>query len=309
MRVLIVGAGAVGGYFGARLLEAGRDATLLVRQKRAAEFASRGLSVKSSHGDVTIAAPPCVTAERLEGFFDAVLITCKAFDLDAAIADFAPAVGPGTAILPLLNGLRHIDRLQARFGAEAVLGGRVLISATAGPEGVIQHLDKTHNLTFGEIGGPRSARVEALHAFFDGALFDARISDNILLDMWEKWVFLATLAGLTCLAQATIGDIVAAGGAEMALRLLEECRAIAAAQGYAPREEAAARAATVLTQAGSPLSASMLRDLERGAPIEADHIIGDLLRRRPAESRSDLSLLEVADMRLKAYEARRARSA
>jgi 2-dehydropantoate 2-reductase len=308
MRVLILGAGAVGGYFGARLLQAGRDATFLVRQGRAAQLAQHGLSIKSGFGDILIADPPVMTAERLDGPFDLVLLTCKAFDLDAAIADFAPAVGPDTAILPLLNGMRHIERLQTRFGERAVLGGRCLISAAVGPDGVIRHLDKTHNLTFGEIGKARSERVEAIQAFCGGALFDARASDDVLLDMWEKWVFLASLAGMTCLAQAAVGDIVAAGGGEMILRLFDECRAIATAQGCAPRPEAIARATSVLTQAGSRLSASMLRDLERGAPIEADHIIGDLLRRRAAADRSDLSLLVVVDIRLKAYEARRSRS-
>jgi 2-dehydropantoate 2-reductase len=306
MRVLVVGAGSIGGYFGGRLLEAGRDVTFLVRSRRASELARTGLAIRSPVGDVNLPAPPTVAAEDLSEPFDLVLLSCKAYDLTGAIKAFAPAVGPETAILPLLNGMRHLDLLEARFGAERVLGGQCLISAALDPEGRILHLNETHILSFGERDGARSRRAEAIAAELSGARFEARLSQAILREMWEKWVFIATGAGVTCLLRASIGDIVAAGAADLATALLDECAAIAARQGFAPSEAAMQRSRAMFTAPGSALTASMLRDIERGAPIEAEHVVGDLLRRGGKETEAS-SLLRTAYLHLKAYEARRAR--
>jgi 2-dehydropantoate 2-reductase len=308
MRVLVVGAGSIGGYFGGRLLEAGRDVTFLVRSRRASELARTGLAIRSPVGDVNLPAPPTVAAEDLSEPFDLVLLSCKAYDLAGAINAFAPAVGPETAILPLLNGMRHLDLLEARFGAERVLGGQCLISAALDPEGRILHLNETHILSFGERDGARSRRVEAIAAELSGARFEARLSQAILREMWEKWVFIATGAGVTCLLRASIGDIVAAGAADLATALLDECAAIAARQGFAPSDAAMQRSRAMFTAAGSTLTASMLRDIERGAPIEAEHVVGDLLRRGGKETEAS-SLLRTAYLHLKAYEGRRVREA
>ena len=310
MRILVVGAGAIGGYFGGRLIEAGRDVTFLVRPRRAAELASAGLVIKSAAGDVTVPSPPTVLAEELKRHFDLVVLSCKAYDLDGAIAAFAPAVGPQTAILPLLNGMRHLDVLDARFGRERVLGGQCYIAATLDQNRAIVHLNNDHELSYGERDGGRSARIEAISAAMAGVLFKARVSEQILQEMWEKWVFLATLAGSTCLMRASIGDIVAApGGKDFVLALLEECRAVAQANRHPPRDAFVERYRAALTAEGSSLTASMLRDIERAAPIEADHIVGDLIRRGSGEvaRRCDISLLRVAYAHLKVYETRRSR--
>jgi 2-dehydropantoate 2-reductase len=307
MRILVVGAGAIGGYFGGRLLEAGRDVTFLVRLRRATELAQTGLVIRSRRGDMDLPAPPTVTAETLSRSFDLVLLSCKSYDLDGAMASFAPAVGPETVILPLLNGMRHLDGLEERFGANHVLGGQCLISAALDPGGRILHLSDTHSLSFGERDGLRSARVEAIASVLSDTRFEARLSEAILQEMWEKWVFIATGAGITCLMRAAIGDIVAAGAARLATGLFDECAAIATGQGFPPRPEFLARTRQMLTTPGSTLTASMLRDIERGAPIEADHILGDLLRRGGANKDAG-SLLEIAFRHVKAYEARRARN-
>jgi 2-dehydropantoate 2-reductase len=211
-------------------------------------------------------------------------------------------VGRDTVILPLLNGMRHLDILEREFGPRHVLGGRCLIAATLNDRREIVHLNHSATLTFGERNGTLSDRVMAIDGMMKEALFDHQASLQILLEMWEKWTFLATLAGSTCLLRGTVGDICAApGGSEFALRLLEECRSIAAAAGYPPTPPFLERTRTMLTEAGSTLTASMLRDIEAGAPIEADHVIGDLLNR--AES----PLLRIVYSRLKVYEARRSR--
>jgi 2-dehydropantoate 2-reductase len=306
MRILVVGAGALGGYFGGRLLEAGRDVTFLVRERRAGQLAKTGLVVRSKLGDINIPAPPTVRAEALREPFDLVLLSCKAYDLAAAMDSFAPAVGANTAILPLLNGMAHLDALAARFGAKAVLGGQCLISATLDPEGRVLHLNDTHLLSFGEQDGSPSARAKAIAATLSEARFESRLSVAILQEMWEKWAFIATAAGICCLMRAPFGDIVAAGASDLSVAMHKECCAIATANGFAPGQPAIERTRAMITAAGSPIAASMLRDVERGAPIEADHIVGDLLRRGGGQP-GDYPLLRIAYANLKTYEARRKR--
>jgi 2-dehydropantoate 2-reductase len=306
MRILVVGAGAIGGYFGGRLKDAGRDVTFLVRARRAAQLAKTGLVIRSGFGDVRLASPPTVTAEALREPFDLILLSCKAYDLASAAESFAPAVGPKTAILPLLNGMAHMDFLTARFGTRAVLGGQCVISTTLDGEGRILHLNDTHLLAFGEPDGAMSERAKAVASTLAGAGFDSRLSEAILQEMWEKWVLISTMAGITCLMRANVGDILTAGAGEFATALLDECSAIASLQGFAPREATTARNRTMLSTRGSTFAASMLRDIERGAPIEADHIVGDLLR-RGAKAPRDYALLRIAYAHLKAYEARRTR--
>jgi 2-dehydropantoate 2-reductase len=306
MRILVVGAGAIGGYFGGRLLAAGRDVTFLVRRARAEKLAETGLVIRSPFGNANLPTPPTVTAEALRAPFDLILLSCKSYDLAAAMDSFAPAVGENTAILPLLNGMRHLDDLAARFGANAVLGGLAVISTTLDAEGRILHLNDMHLMAFGERDGSVSARIKAIASALSGAGFEARLSENIMQEMWEKWVFIASTAGITCLMRSAIGDIVAAGAADLAEALLNECCAIAAGQGFPPAASNLQRMRGALTTPGSTFAASMLRDIERGAPIEADHIVGDLLARGNMPSDSD-TLLRIANAHLKAYEARRAR--
>jgi 2-dehydropantoate 2-reductase len=308
MRVLVVGAGALGGYFGGRLAAAGQEVTFLVRPRRAEALARDGLSVESRFGNLHLEKPRTVLAEHLREPFDLVLLSCKAYDLASAMDSFAGGVGPRTAILPLLNGMAHLDALEARFGSEAVLGGVALIGATL-RDGTVVHLNDVHTIIFGDRAGGISERTQAISALMSGAGFDARASDAILVDMWEKWVFLGSLAAGTCLMRAPVGAIVAApGGRELMLGLLEEAIAIANAAGRAPRPPALERTRAMLTMPKSAFSASMLRDMEGGGRIEADHIVGDLVRRGDAAG-VPCPLLRLAYTNLNAYEARRASEA
>ncbi len=304
MRFLVVGAGAVGGYFGGRLLEAGRDVTFLLRPARAAQLAGTGLAIRSPHGDVTLPAPPHRLAAALDETFDVVILACKAHDLAQAAEAAAPAVGPDTVVLPLLNGMAHLDALDARFGPARVLGGECLISATLDDAGRVLHLNRVHTSLFGERDGARTPRTDAIAAAFEGARFDGRRSDAILQEMWEKWVLIASLAGITCLMRAPVGDIATAGGAPLALALLDECAAIAGAHGAAPRAKSMERFRAMLSDPASATTASMLRDVERGAATEAEPVLGDLLRRAV---QGQAPLLGIAHTHLRAHEARRAR--
>jgi 2-dehydropantoate 2-reductase len=305
MRILVVGAGAIGGYFGGRLLAAGNDITFLVRPKRAAELTSTGLVIKSPHGDVTLKNPPTVEADKLAQTFDVVLLSCKAFDLDDAIASFAPAVGPATAIIPLLNGMRHLDMLEQKFGAANVMGGQCQIAATLNAQREVVQLAPMQSLSFGERDGTMSERVNKLAEIMATGKFDGKPSATILQDMWEKWVFLATIAGATSLMRASIGDIVGApGGRDFILGVRDECASVASANGFAPRAAFLERTEGMLTAEGSKMTASMFRDILIGAPIEADHIVGDLIARADA-AKMPVPKLRVIYTHLKAYEASR----
>jgi 2-dehydropantoate 2-reductase len=305
MRVLVVGAGAIGGYFGGRMLQAGCDITFLVRPRRAAELAAHGLVIKSPNGDVTLKDPPIVQADTLKDPFDVVLLSCKAYDLDDAMKSFAPAAGPQTSIVPLLNGMHHLDVLDARFGRERVLGGLCAIAVTLNEAREVVHLQPMQSLAFGERDGTMSERVRAIANIFASGKFRASASANILQDMWEKWVFLATLAASTCLMRTTLGNILAApGGKDFLLGIFDECRAIAAAEGYPPRAPFVERTLAMLTAEGSPLNASMFRDIKAGQPVEADHVIGDLIARAD-RAKVPAPRLRVAYTHLKAYEKQR----
>jgi len=305
MRSLVVGAGAIGGYFGGRLLQAGQDITFLVRPKRAGELASAGLVIKSPHGDVTLSNPPTVRADQLTGTFDVVLLSCKAFDLDDAIASFAPAVGPKTAIIPLLNGMRHLDVLEAKFGAAAVLGGQCKIAATLNDQREVVQLAPMQSLSFGERSGGSSERVRAIADIMATGKFDGTASDAIMQDMWEKWIFLATIAGCTSAMRAAIGDIVGApGGRDFILGVRDECSAVSSANGFAPRAPFLEGSTAMLTAEGSKMTASMYRDILNHAEIEADQIIGDLIARADA-AKVPVPRLRMIYVHLKAYEAQR----
>ncbi len=302
MRILVVGAGAIGGYFGGRMLQAGRDVTFLVRPKRAAELASAGLVIKSPHGDATVKNPPTVQADALKEKFDAVLLSCKAFDLDDAMQSFAPAVGPQTAIIPMLNGMRHLGTLEKKFGRKAVLGGQCAIAVTLNEAREVAQLMPFQSLSFGELDGKMSERVNAIAEVMASGNFGSRATDNIMQEMWEKWVFLATVAASTSLMRTSVGNILAApGGREFMLGVLDECSAIATAEGYPPRPPAIERAMGMVTAEGSPSTASMARDIKAGLPVEADHVIGDLITRADT-AKVPVPRLRVAYTHLKAYE-------
>ena len=307
MRILIVGAGAIGGYFGARLVAAGRDVTFLVRERRAEQLRRNGLQVTSPLGDLNLPTPALTSAATLKDFYGLIVLSSKSYDLEASIDDFAAGVGPGSRVLPLLNGLRHLDVLDARFGAQRVLGGLARISSTLDADGRIHQLGTFNALAFGPRGGGPTGNIDDVANTLRVSGFDAHSSADILHEMWEKWVFIAAAAATTSLMRAAVGDIVAAGAQEIPSGLLQECSAIAAANGFAPREAAMNTGRSVLTTPGSVFTASMLRDIEQGSRIESDHIVGDLLKRAPPTVPAPL--LSTAYAHLRAYEARRQREA
>ena len=310
MRILVLGAGGTGGYFGGRLAQAGADVTFLVRPARAALLAERGLRIRSPLGDADLDVAT-VTAQDLPALaaarpFDLVLLACKAYDLDSAIESVAPAVGANTAVLPILNGLLHYDALDARFGRERVPGGLCFIGATLGADGEVLHLGRPASITFGLREGNADGGVLArLAAAYAQAGVDHLYAPDIAAAQWIKYSFLAALAAGTCLTRASVGAIVAAEGGEAFMAALHaECLAVAAAEGHPVPEDEARTARAGLTRAGSPVTASMLRDLQAGLRVEALQIVGDMVHRA---HRAGLQVprLEAAWVHLQAYESAR----
>jgi len=302
MTILVVGAGAVGGYFGGRLAQAGRDVTFLVRPSRAKQLRRDGLRIISPHGDAVL-APKLVTAGEIEAPCDLVFLSVKAYALEAAMNDFAPAIGPETMILPVLNGMRHTDLLRKRFGEHSVIGGVCLVVAKIDDRGRIVQIADIQQLAYGERSGETTPRLQRLDAALKGAGFDAHLSTDIMQAMWEKWVQLASLGAITCLMRGAIGEIVAApGGADLSLKMLDESAAVATACGYKPSETFLSRNAAAMTAQGSPLTSSMYRDLRKGAPVEVDHILGDFIERGAAHRVATPSL-KAAFVNLRVYQA------
>ncbi|MTD16060.1 2-dehydropantoate 2-reductase [Nakamurella sp. YIM 132087] len=294
MRVLVVGAGAVGGYFGARLAAAGRDVAFLVRPARAATLTEHGLRINEPDGSGSRIRPTLVTADRLQPGWDLVLLSVKAYALDAALADLTPAVDGRTAILPALNGMRHMDVLRETFGSSAVLGGVAFISAHLDDAGVIEVGGVLPALTFGETDGRLSDRITGVDRTLRDAGFATRLSETIGLDMWEKWYLLAAAGAFNTLMRGPIGPAVAVpGGRETALAILAETGAVCTAAGSAPRSAAVERARAMMTDTDSPFTTSMYKDLVAGHPLEDEQIIGDLVDR--AETAGvDVPLLRAA---------------
>lgn len=314
MRILILGAGGIGGYFGGRLLEAGADVTFLVRPGRAAQLANDGLIIESPLGSVRRGNVPAVTSVSEHRRPDIVILACKAYGLDAALQAIAPGIDQGTVILPLLNGLAHLAAIEQRFPAATVWGGLAHIGVTLDPDGTVRHLNTHHGLKFGtwpdKPAPAHAARLaDEFAAALDAGAVDGRHSARIGHDMWEKFVFLTALAAGTCLMRASVGTIVATpGGRDLMLQFLNEATAVAAAEGFTPDPRLFEQYRNSLTEQGSSSTASMLRDIERGGPTEAEHILGDMVARAQRVALVTPAL-DIALTHLQAYEINRATKA
>ena len=315
MKVLVIGAGGVGGYFGGRLVQSGADVTFLVRPKRAQQLAERGLVIKSTVGDATLAVRTITSADAGR-LFDLVLVACKSYDLASSIEAAAPHMAAGAGlILPLLNGMAHIDLLRERFGTDRVLGGLCGIFATLSPAGEVVQMEGLPPLiAFGRFKdqverGVLEQPARVIEQMMGQANFNSKRVEPIEQGLWEKWVTLAALAAGTCLMRGSIGAIVASeDGKAVMEELLAETTAIARAAGYPPSEQYLATVRGVLTAAESNATASMLRDIQKGGATEGDHIIGDMLW-RARKLGAPTPLLRIANVHLQTYEVERKKAA
>jgi 2-dehydropantoate 2-reductase len=308
VKILILGAGAIGGYVGGRLHQSGAAVTFLVRPARQQAIQRDGLVIKSTKGDITQAVKTVLKGSE-GGPYDIVLLTPKAYDLESAIEAIAPAVGPSTTVVPLLNGMRHLDVLDAKFGKDKVVGGLARVGVALSPDGAILHTSPFAAISFGEREGqkPRTSLVE-LDAAVKKSGIDGGLHGNIVQDLWDKWIMLCSLAATNCLMRGSSGDILEADeGQAIVLETVDECRKVAAAAGHDPGEKGMQTIGGFLTVKGSRFTASMLHDLEKGAMVEADHIVGDMIARAKKAGISTPNL-RMAYANLQVYLARRSRA-
>ena len=306
MKALILGAGAVGGYWGARLTQAGIDVTFLLREKRAEKVKKEGLVVKSPKGDATVPVK-AVTKGGEGGPYDIVILACKAYDLESAMEAIAPAVGKDTTIVPMLNGHAHFAKLDAKFGKERVAGGLARISGMLGPNGEILHSGSS-GVSFGERDGkPARPSLVALDAACKKAGIEGGLNPNINQDLWDKWIMLGAIASMCAAMRGTVGDMMATEDGEAIMNeILEECCKVAAAEGFEPSEKVVGAVRTNLTTKGAKTVASILGDMEKGGAVEAHQIVGDMLGRARKHGIAAPNL-RFAYTHLQTYEARRAR--
>lgn len=305
MKLLVLGAGGIGGYFGGRLAQSGTDVTFLVRPKRREQLGRDGLRIQSPIGDLNLQVKTVVASELAPGY-DVVLLACKAYDLDSALDAIAPAMDGQCAVVPMLNGMAHLARLDERFGRASVMGGACSISVTLGRDGIIRHADALQRIAFGERDRSPSVRAQTLADAFAATSIDCELADDIEQNMWEKICFLSVLASVNCLFRANLGEIVASPGGLAAIeRALAVNFEIATREGHPPRAAAIEFGRKTLTDPASKRSASMLHDIEASLPVESDHVVGWMLERARALGLDD-TMLSLAYTHLKSYEARRA---
>jgi len=308
VKILILGAGAVGGYWGARLHQAGVDVTFLLREKRAESVRKNGLVVKSAKSGDAVLPVKVVTTATEGGPYDVIVLACKGYDLASAMDAIAPAVGSHATIVPMLNGHIHFATLDARFGRDRVAGGLARISGMLGPNGEILHSGAS-GVSFGERDGtPARPALVGLDAACKKAGIDGGLNANINQDLWDKWIMLGSIAGMCSAMRGTIGDMMASDDGEAIMsEILEECRKVAAAEGYPPSDKVVGAIKAGLTQKGGKGVASILGDIEKGGAVEGRQIVGDMLARArkhgiPAPN------LRFAYAHLQTYEARRLRN-
>lgn len=305
MRVLILGAGGIGGYLGARLLQAGADVTFLVRPARQALLRAQGLRLESPLGNATLDVQT-ETAETVRPDYELVILTCKAYDLATAIDAIAPGLREGGKVLPLLNGMSHMDTLDARFGASRVLGGLIGIAVTLRQDGMVHHLNDRCYLTFGDRAGQLHGWIADVADLLGEAKgLTSKLVPDITRHMWQKLVTLGTLASTGVLLRGTVGEILSSReGAALIRRVLENAVETATRLGFPPDDNAVANVRAMISDPTSKSTASMLRDLEGGAQVEGDHITGHLLA-SARQAGVDDTLFAAAYAALKTYEARR----
>ena len=277
-KIVVFGTGAVGGYFGARLLAAGESVAFVARGRQLAALRRNGLSVVSPNGDLTVR--DLVATDRPEeiGPVDIVLFGVKLYDASEAAARLAPLLGPETAVITIQNGVEVLELVARCVGAERAVGGAAYIMASLEAPGRIRHT-AADALVFGERGGSRSARLSAFEAAGVRAGFHAKLSTTIDVDLWVKFVRLATWAGITTVSRSTIGVIRDDPALSAMMRAaLAEAIAVGCARGVALPVNLVADTEALVSRFPHHAKSSMLEDLEHGRRLELPWLSGALVR-------------------------------
>jgi 2-dehydropantoate 2-reductase len=304
MRVLVLGTGAVGGYFGGRLVEKSEAVTFLVRENRKKQLDQTGLVIKSVHGDFQSQINTIVSGEAVKPY-DLIILSVKSYHLEHALSSVAPYVGENTVILPLLNGLSHVQKLQEHFGNEKVIGGLCFVEATLNEHGAIIQASPRHDIIFGELDGTLSPRIEKISQLFTGANFIANASTTIHRDMWNKYIFISALSGMTCIMESAVGPIIErVEGKEVYQLLLNEIYSIAKATGVELDNQIVQKTMDITIALNYEMKASMYKDMEKGLQIESEHLQGNLIKLADQYG-IETPILKTIYTKLKIYEQKR----
>ena len=301
MKILVVGAGAIGGYFGGRLAEKGEDVTFLVRENRKKQLAKTGLKINSANGDFEI-SPRLLIAGESEEKFDVVMVSTKSYQLTAAIDDIRLHLKEEGIILPLLNGISHMDLLIEAFGEDRVIGGLCFIESTLNENGVIVQTSPIHQLVYGERTGERTPRIKVLKAIFEDTKADFVLSNDINQDMWHKYLFITAMSGLTSLMGSPIGPIRnLESGQRVILDFLNEISDIMKKINAPIKDDIANIQYKRINEMNEGMKSSMQRDMEKSMPIEAEHLQGYLLE-KAKENNLSVPILDTIYTKLVLYE-------
>lgn len=305
MKFLILGAGALGGYYGGLLLKGGANVTFLARPKTAARLKKNGLKMRLENENFQTPVK-VITADKTDTKYDVIILTCKSYDLQEAIEVITPALGTQSAVLPILNGINHIDILQDRFGPNRLLGGVTQFLVNQADDGTIlptSHGSGGQKTYFGEIVGGTSERSRAILNVMRKTMPDVELSEEILKELWNKFSGAASSFAVASLLQVRAGKVAAtSAGQNVVSTIFDECAAICEAEGYPP--PAFLRKVLVHDLWGkqnSDYGPSLLADIENMRPTEGVDIVGDLVS-RGKKHKVHTPLLEAALCRLQLYE-------
>lgn len=301
MRILVLGAGGIGGYYGARLVEKGEDVTFLVRSKRKQQIEKDGLMIHSVNGDFSF-KPKLLTKTDVVDPFDVVLFSTKAYHLKEALNDLKPFVCERTVIIPLLNGMAHLSSLKQAFGSKNVIGGLCIIETTLNERGDIVQTSAFDRLVFGELEQQETNRIQQIANKFSGTKANFVLSNHIVQDMWHKYLMISVLSGVTTLMRASIGPILESdGGRDFVRNLFEEVAQIMRTCGAPIADDIVEEHMKTVGNLSYDFKTSMQRDIEKGLFIEGEHLQGYLLK-LAKEFHVDTPLLRTSYQNLKVYE-------
>lgn len=277
MRILVLGAGGIGGYFGGRLVEKGEEVTFLVRNKRKQQLEKNGLVIHSVKGDFSF-TPKLITKADNTDPFDIVLLSSKAYHLKEAINDLKPFVGNKTVIIPLLNGVAHISPLKEAFGDNKVIGGLCIIETTLNKTGEIVQSSAFDRLVFGELEHQETDRIQQIADTFSGTKANFVLSNQIMQDIWHKYLLITVMSGVTTLMRAPMGPIRESdGGRDFIRNLFKEATKIMRACKAPIADNIVEEHVKSIESLSYNFKTSMQRDMEKGLFIEGEHLQGYLL--------------------------------
>lgn len=278
MRIAVLAAGGIGGYFGGLLARAGEDVAFVARGAHLEAIRQRGLTVRSVEGDFTVRAPAAADPAEL-GPADLVLFAVKAYDTEAAAALLPPLLGPDAPVLTLQNGIEHVEQIGVHVGPERVLAGSVHLAVQIAAPGVIRHTAGAGKIVFGEPQGAPTDRVRRVAAAFARAGISHETSGDMRFVLWDKLLFIAGVGGVTALARSGIGPLLAsAEGVELLRASLREVVEVARAQGVDLGPDAMERVLKFASHFPADWRSSLARDLEAGRRLEAEALNGAVVR-------------------------------